>query len=281
MEKLNWEVFVTPGIPIVTPDRPPGIAETYFQAMASTLIFGTKDAVLVDAFMTAKQANALADWVASKGKNLSTIYITHGHGDHWFGVGTVLDRFPHARAVATPNTVTVMRQNASSEMLDGAWKPGFPGQIPVKLVIAEELEGNVIDLEGHELIAVELGHTDTDHTTCLNVPSIGLVVAGDAAYNDVHLYLAESDAKKRHEWITALDKIQSLNPRAVVASHKRPDKDDNPRIIEETRQYIRDFDRLVQTTKTAQELYDRMLEIYPNRVNPGWALWSSARAVKS
>jgi len=148
-------------------------------------------------------------------------------------------------------------------------------------VIAEELQGNVIDLEGYELVAVELGHTDTDHTTCLHVPSIGLVVAGDAAYNDVHLYLAESSAQKRQEWIAALDKIESLNPRAVVASHKRPENDDNPRVIEETRQYIRDFDRLVETTKTAQELYDEMLKLYPNRVNPSWALWSSARAVKS
>ena len=68
---------------------------------------------------------------------------------------------------------------------------------------------------------MELGHTDTDHTTCLNVPSVGLVVAGDAAYNDVHLYLAESNAKTRREWISALDKIESLNPRAVIAAHTR------------------------------------------------------------
>jgi hypothetical protein len=130
------------------------------------------------------------------------------------------------------------------------------------------------------LVAVELGHTDTDNTTCLNVPSIGLVVAGDAAYNDVHLYLVESNAKSRREWISALDKIESLNPRAVIAAHKLPGNDDNPRIIEETRQYIRDFDRIAEMTATAQELYDKMLELYPNRVNPGWALWSSARAVK-
>lgn len=278
---LGWDVFVTPGIPIVTRDRPPGVRETYFQAMASTLIYGIRDAVLVDAFMTVKQANALADWVASKDKHLITIYITHGHGDHWFGVGTLLERFPNASVVATPNTVNVMRKNASPEMLDGAWKRGFPGQIPDKLAIAEDLKGNVIDLEGHELVAVELGHTDTDHTTCLHVPSIGLVVAGDAAYNDVHLYLAESNAQKRREWIAALDKIESLHPRAVVAAHKRPKNDDNPRIIEETRQYIRDFDRLAETTRTAQELYDKMLDLYPNRVNPGWALWGSARAVKS
>src|SRR5439155_20765601 len=122
------------------------------------------------------------------------------------------------------------------------WKAGFPDQIPDRLVIAEELTGNVIDLQGRELIAVELGHTDTDYTTCLNVPSIGVVVAGDAAYNDVHLYLAESNAQKRQECISALDKMESLRPRAVGATHKRPENDDNPRIIEQTRQYIRHSD---------------------------------------
>jgi len=279
-DALKWEVFVTPGIPVVTPDRPSGVRETYFQAMASTLIYGKSDALLVDTFMTIEQASALADWVASKNKNLTTIYITHGHGDHWFGVGTLLERFPNASVVATPNTVKVMRQNASPEALRTAWEPAFPRQIPDHLVIAKELEGNVINLEGHELIVVELGHTDTDHTTCLHVPSIGLVVAGDAAYNDVHLYLAESNVQKRQEWIAALDKIEALNPRAVVATHKRPENDDNPRIIEETREYIRDFDRLAETTRTAQELYDKMLELYPSRINPGWALWSSVRAVK-
>ena len=147
-------------------------------------------------------------------------------------------------------------------------------------MIAEELKGNVIDLEGHDLVVVELGHTDTDDTTCLHVPSIGLVVAGDAAYNDVHLYLAESNAHTRREWIAALDTIESLNPRAVIAGHKRPGNDDSPKIIEETRQYIRDFDRIAETTTTARELYDKMLERYPDRVNPGLALWLSARAAK-
>jgi len=172
-----------------------------------------------------------------------------------------------------------MQGNASPQGL-AAWGTGFPGQIPERLVMAEELEGNVIDLEGRDAIAVELGHTDTDHTTCLQVPSIGLVVAGDAAYNDVHLYLVESTAETRQEWLAALDKIEALNPRAVVASHKRPENDDRPEIIDETRQYIRDFDRLAATTSSAQDLYEKMLKLYPNRVNPGWALWSSAHAAK-
>ncbi len=280
MESLNWDVYVTPGLPIVTRDRPPGVGQTYFQAMASTLIYGSREAVLVDAFLTVGQANDLSAWIASKGKRLKAIYITHGHGDHWFGAGTLLERFPDAKVLATSSVIEVMRDNASPQALQGIWEPSFPAQIPEKLVMAEELERGTIDLEGQELLAVELGHTDTDNTTCLHVPSIGLVVAGDAAYNDVHLYLAESNAHKRQEWIAALDKIESLRPQSVVASHKRPQNKDDPKIIEETRQYIRDFDGLAKTTTTAQDLYDKMLELYPSRVNPGWALWSSARAAK-
>ena len=110
---LTWDVLVTPGIPIATSDLPPGMKQAMFQAIASTLIYGKRDAVLVDAFMTVKQADALVDWVAASGKNLTTIYITHGHGDHWFGIGALLERFPNARAVATPDVVKVMRQHAS------------------------------------------------------------------------------------------------------------------------------------------------------------------------
>ena len=142
------------------------------------------------------------------------------------------------------------------------------------------MPGNLIDLEGHDLAVVPLGHTDTDNTTCLHVPSIGLVVAGDAVYNGVHLWLPESNPQKRREWITALDRIESLHPRAVIAGHKRPENDDSPKTIEETRQYIRDFDRLASATTTPRELYDKMLELHPDRLSRG-ALWSSARAAKS
>src|SRR3984893_2231836 len=232
---LKWDVLVT-NRQGLTRDLPPGKEKWMWVPTSATLISGERDAVLVDAFLTVEQAHAAVEWIAASGKNLTTIYITHGHGDHFFGIGALLDRFPNAKAVATPNVLKVMRQQISPEFVASFWNPRYPGQIPEHLVLAEELKGNVIDLEGLDLVVVEVGHTDTDHTTCLHVASVGVVVAGDAAYNDVHLYLAESNVQTRREWIVALDKIEALNPCTVIAGHKKAEKDDSPRIIEETRQ---------------------------------------------
>jgi glyoxylase-like metal-dependent hydrolase (beta-lactamase superfamily II) len=276
---LHWHVFVSTQIPVVTSDLPPGVAERRWSPISSTLISGERDAVLVDTFITVEQNRALVEWIAASGKNLTTIYATHGHGDHFFGVNTIRERFPNARFVTTRDVITIMREQASSPVLESFWKSRFPGQIDSTLVIAEELAGTVIELEGGELVSIPLGHTDTDSTTCLHVPSIGLVVAGDAVYNDVHVYLAESNADSRKEWLAALDTIESLKPGAVVAGHKRPGVADTSSIVGETRQYISDFDRIAADTQTAQGLYNQMLALYPNRVNPG-ALWSSARGVK-
>jgi glyoxylase-like metal-dependent hydrolase (beta-lactamase superfamily II) len=278
---LKWDVFLAPSIPAITSDLPPGEKERPWPPISSTLISGERDAVLVDTPITVEQARALANWVAASGKNLTTIYATHGHGDHFFGTSIVLERFPGARFVALPEAIKVMRQQASPESLATFWNPRFPGQVSSHLAIAEELAGNVINLEGHDLVSVPLGFTDTASTTCLHVPSIGLIVAGDAAYNGDHLHLSESpDPQKRQEWIAALDKMESLKPRAVIAGHKRVGNDDSPRIIGETRKYIRDFERLAMQTTTARELYDEMLKLYPDWINRG-ALWSSVRAMRT
>jgi glyoxylase-like metal-dependent hydrolase (beta-lactamase superfamily II) len=275
---LRWDVFVSAQIPVVTSDLPPGAAERRWSPISSTLISGERDAVLVDTSITLQQNRALVEWIAESGKNLTTIYATHGHGDHFFGVNTIRERFPNAQFVTARDVITVMRQQASSPVLESFWKSRFLEQIDSTLVIAEELVGT-IELEGEELVSVPLGHTDTDNTTCLHVPSIGLVVAGDAVYNDVHVFLGESNPHFRKEWLAALDTIESLKPRAVVAGHKRSGAADTPNSVADTRQYIRDFDRIAADTQSAQELYNQMLALYPKRVNPG-ALWSSARGVK-
>ncbi len=277
--RLQWDVLVSAQTPVVTSDLPPGASEMKWSPISSTLISGKRDAVLVDTAITVDQNQKLVDWIAHSGKNLTAIYATHGHGDHFFGVNTIQKKFPKARFVATSEVIAVMRKQASVPVVESYWKPRFPGQIDSTLLIADELKDGVLELEGKQLISVPLGHTDTDSTTCLHVPSIGLAVCGDALYNDVHLHLGESNADGRKEWIAALDTIESLKPVAAIAGHKRLGAPDTPNNIEATRKYIRDFDRIASYTKTALDLYSEMLAIYPERVNPA-VLWYSAQAVK-
>jgi glyoxylase-like metal-dependent hydrolase (beta-lactamase superfamily II) len=275
---LHWDVLAIkrPGL---SRDLPPGKEELMWVANSSTLIYGERDAVLVDTFLTTEQSQTLSDWVVTSGKNLTRIYVTHGHGDHFFGLASLLERFPRAKAVATPEIVKAMSEQLLPAWVDNFWRRLFPGEIPDRLLVAEPLEDNELELEGHKLVAVNAGRTDTAHSTCLYVPSIGLIVAGDAVYNGIHPYLGETDTQSRLEWISTLDKLEALNPKAVVAGHKVPGSADDPRIIGETRQYLRDFNRLNAATSTAREFYDAMLEIYPDRANPG-SLWGAANAAK-
>ena len=275
---LNWDVL-TIRRPGLSRDLPAGKEALMWVANSSTLISGARDAVLVDTFLTTEQSQILVDWVVASGKNLTAIYITHGHGDHFFGLAPLLERFPHARAVATPEVVEAMHEHLSPASIDNFWRRLFPGQIPDRLLGAEPLADRELELEGRKLVAVDTGRTDTAHSTCLHVPSIGLIVGGDAVYNGIHPYLGETDRRSRLEWISTLDRLEALNPTAVIAGHKIPENADHPRIIGETRQYIRDFNRLDEATTTARQLYDAMLDLYPDRVNPG-SLWGAANIAK-
>ena len=277
---LQYEVFVSKR-PGVNRSLPAGHDELKFVPTSFTLIYGEKEAVLVDAPLTAAGTKEVLDWVVASGKELRFIYITHPHGDHYFGVAALLERFPRAKAIATRETVGGMAKELAREESDEPfWRKLFPGEIPDKLVGAEAMAGDEFELEGEKLVVVRTGHTDADNTSTLFVPSIGLAVTGDATYNNVHQYLMESNTKQlRLEWIAALDKIAALKPRAVVSGHKDPAQDDDSRVIEETRRYLETLERLNGETKTAGELYYRMLDLYPTRLNPG-ALWGAAHTLK-
>jgi glyoxylase-like metal-dependent hydrolase (beta-lactamase superfamily II) len=113
-DSLEWDVFVSAQIQAVVSDLPPGATEMRWSPISSTLISGERDAVLIDTAITVEQNLKLADWIAASGKNLTTIYATHGHGDHFFGVNTIRQRFPNARFVATREVIAAM-QNLRTE----------------------------------------------------------------------------------------------------------------------------------------------------------------------
>jgi glyoxylase-like metal-dependent hydrolase (beta-lactamase superfamily II) len=225
--------------------------------------------------MTIDESRVLADWVVATGKNVTRIFVTHAHGDHFFGAPAVLDRFPDASLVATPGVAAHMDDQWAPRWFDGFWNPRFPNQISDQHVIADPLNDGLLELEGEELSAIELGHTDTDGTSALHVAAIGLVAPGDAVYGDVHLYLGEAKGGGAQDWLAALDTVENLQPAAIVAGHKRDGDDDSPDNIGRTRRYIEDFTAEAERATSVTDLYEAMLTRYPSRVNHG-VLWNSA-----
>lgn len=270
MNELRYDVFVSDGVARQRPDRLPDGGPIVTSPLASTLIVGQHDAVLVDAPYTHDQIKKVGDWVEASGKNLIAIYATHAHGDHWFGTAELLNRFPGAVAYATQGTIALMHKQLEARA--AMWDSDFPDLIPPSPVVYQPMPADGLSLEGHPLNAIEVGHTDTDDTTVLHVPSIGLVVAGDAVYNGVHQMLLESPGGGFEAWLAALDVIEALEPLSVVAGHKNRDLPDDPATIDETRQYLLDAQNLIAAKVTPQEYFDTLTALYPDRLNvgPAW-----------
>ncbi|WP_406034176.1 MBL fold metallo-hydrolase [Nocardioides sp. NBC_00163] len=274
--ELNFEVHVEPQIAQSGRGPLPDGSTRMWSPIASTLITGRRSAILVDPPMTTPQAEAVLAWVLSSERELAGIYITHGHADHWLGAIPLVERFPEATVYATADTQRMMKVQGSPDFRASFWDKIFPGQLPVGELDVEIVGTDGFQLEGVQFQPIEVGHTDTDDTTMLHVPDIGLLVAGDAVYNGVHPYLTESGGLAGIDsWLAALDVAADLAPRAVIAGHKAPDAANDPVQIDDTRRYLEDARDLLGSAKDAQTFYDGMLARHPDRINPG-ALWGAA-----
>ena len=274
---LRYDVLISGLLPARDADMPNG-ERPHWSPLSHTLIHGPAEAAIVDPPITAGQTAALGDWIESFGKRLAYIYITHWHADHWLGTAQLARRFPGVTVYATGATIARMVTSTPEGIPGAPWTTLFPGQLPdlSVTVAAKPVPAGGFTVDGDPVLAVETGHSDTDDTTVLHVPSIGLVAAGDVVYNNVHQYLAETPDGGLAGWHRALDVVESLHPANVVAGHKDGTRDDAPAAIAQTREYLDDADRLLAAGPTREEFFFRMLERYPERVNP-YTVWLSAR----
>src|SRR5262245_41004008 len=273
---LTYDVFVNDPPPHNNKGLLPNGEPKGGSPVASTLIYGKKDGVLTDPAFTTDHARALGDWVARKGRKVTDIFITHGHGDHWFAAGLLAERFG-ARVIATAGTIAKMHANIAARPF--LWDKAYRG-IPPSPVTAVTVPGNRLTLERHDLVIVEVGHADTDDNSVLHIPDLGLVVAGDVIYNGAHMYLGESVVVGGFgPWRDAIDKVEALKPRHIVAGHQNKQLDDDAeRTIEETRQYLDDADELLRTENTAVDFFKAKIERYPNHL-ARTVLWAGASAI--
>jgi len=199
--------------PGLTRDLPAGKEERCGWRIRRPLIYGERDAVLVDTFLTTEQSQTLLDWVCRERQEPHRNLCHHGHGDHFFGLASLLERFPRAKAVATPEIVKAMREHLSPAWIDKFWRRLFPGEIPDRLLVAEPLADNELELEGHKLVAVMPGGPYGPlNGVCTSVDRADR--GGDASTTAFILISARRTPQSRLEWISTLDKLEALKPKA-------------------------------------------------------------------
>lgn len=274
LPRLDLQVFTSP-------TRAFGGDGRTFSPTTSTLICGATDCVLVDAQFLRPDIDSLIEMIEGTGKRLTTIFITHGHGDHHYGSATIASRWEGARVVATQGTVEVITAGQQREFTQyrALWGDDLvaPGDTP------QPLQGDVIPLEGHELRVVEVGQADVHASAVLHVPALDAVVAGDVVYNRIHQMLALTGPAEWAAWIASVDAVEALRPRLVVAGHKHPEAadDDVPAILDGTRSYLRDFAAAVAAGGSSRDVVQAMQERYPEHGNLTTLHFSAQVAVKA
>ncbi|MEU7812966.1 MBL fold metallo-hydrolase [Pseudonocardia sp. NPDC049154] len=195
--------------------------------------------------------------------------VTHGHGDHFFGAGPLLDAFPGAALVAGDQQVVDEARTQITPQAMTLWNSWFAGQFPQSPTTPVLADSQELDLEGHPVLFRTIGTADGALTTIVHAPELHTICSGDIAYNNIHMWLWNSTPQSRQAWLASLDAVAALEPTTIIVGHKDPDApDDNAtRVLDQSRHHIEDFDHLAAKSATAPDLIDEMLTRYPTYGN--------------
>ncbi|WP_024770018.1 MBL fold metallo-hydrolase [Aquimarina macrocephali] len=245
--------------------------------IASVLIYGEKDAVLIDAQFTLSDAHNVVAEILKSGKNLTTIYISHGDPDYYFGLEVFKNTFPDVAIYATQHTLSHIKKTYEKKLQ--VWGPKLGSNGTKKVVFPQVLKGNTIDLEGQS-IEIKGLEGSTPERTFVWIPSLKAIVGGVNVYDNLHLWIADaSTTEKRVAWLSVLEKMERLNPEVVVSAHALDNSNLNRNAITYSKNYLIAYRKEEAKSKNSEELIAAMQKLYPN-AGLGIALQLGAKVVK-
>ncbi|OQP56919.1 MBL fold metallo-hydrolase [Niastella vici] len=229
--------------------------------VASVIVSGKRDAILIDAQFTLADAEKVARELRDSGKKLTTIYVSHGDPDFYFGLEVFKKYFPEVTAYAAPATVEHIKATAQKKL--EVWGERLGKNITSNVVLPQVLKGNSIELEGQQLEII--GLDEFPAKTFVWIPAIKAVIGGINVFGTTfHLWMADAQTEAaRKQWISVLDKIESLQPAIVVPAHAKSDSPFDLSAVKHTKSYIQHYEDALKANKTSEALIATLKATYP------------------
>ncbi|SEW45645.1 Glyoxylase, beta-lactamase superfamily II [Chitinophaga sp. YR573] len=229
--------------------------------VASVIVSGKTDAVLIDAQFTLADAEIVAQEIKKTGKKLTAIYISHGDPDFYFGLEVFKKYFPEVTAYASAATVDHIKATAQKKL--EVWGERLGKNITSNVILPQVLKGNSIDLEGQKLEII--GLEEFPAKTFVWIPSIKAAVGGINVFGtSFHLWMADAaTTEAREQWIAVLNKIESLQPAIVVPAHGKSETAFDLTAVRHTKSYIQFYEQALKTNKTSEALIATLKAKYP------------------
>jgi glyoxylase-like metal-dependent hydrolase (beta-lactamase superfamily II) len=245
--------------------------------VASVIVSGARDAVLIDAQFSRGEALKLVERIRATGKHLTTVYVSHSDPDFYFGLDVIHAAFPDAKIVATPQTIAGIGKKKDAKV--AFWGPILKDNAPQSIIVPQPLKGDTITLEGQAL-KIEGLQGATPERSYVWIPSIKTVAGGVVVFSGLHVWTADTQtAESRQQWLSTLKGIEALKPVTVVPGHFASGAPLTPDSIAFTRDYLVKFESETAKAANSGALIARMKELYPN-AGLNAALDTSAKVAK-
>nr|WP_315238313.1 MBL fold metallo-hydrolase [uncultured Flavobacterium sp.] len=229
--------------------------------VASVIISGKNDAVLIDAQFTLAEAEIVAEEIKNSGKKLTSIFVSHGDPDFYFGLEVFKKYFPEVTAYASPATVEHIKTTAQKKL--EVWGERLGNKITSNVILPHVLKENSIELEGHKLEIA--GLESFPNKTFIWIPSIKAVVGGITIFGTTfNLWMADAQTSEaRNSWISVLDQITALNPEIVIPAHADTNSPFDISAVNHTKEYIQFYEEELKVNKTSEDLIQAVKTKYP------------------
>jgi glyoxylase-like metal-dependent hydrolase (beta-lactamase superfamily II) len=231
--------------------------------VASVIIVGKTDAVLIDTQWTLSNAYRVIAEILETGKRLKTIYVTHAHPDHYFGLGPIADAFPQAKVTALPSVARTIN-NQFFGKLEYWEKVIGVTNVPRKVVSIEPLTEKYIELEGQRIEIIPQVMGDLKYNTVVWIPSIKTLYGSDVLFNQAHPFTCEVTEEERKQWIREIERFESMDTDVVIPGHQKPGMPFDSSSFIFTKDYLRATDEELARTKDVAGFYYAMVKRFPD-----------------